>query len=324
MNKTLPFLALFIALLSGCATRPPRAPLPPAAQLDAQTYLVREGYNKPAMQPGQHLKPVTVPWIKHELQEQAISPYMGVVLAQEYKLSLSQKPLAGTDTRAAAANANSMLTISSAGIESAAGAPALGAASMGFDAVKRLLGAKQANPDAVIAQAYFYRHFSDEDAHQPVSQIAPVLQQQMQILAALHHGQFYGPLAFKGDVYTATSSKTTHSFDFNLNQATNYVNLAYWDISWPALRPSEYTYTPSPYGDAAIRLNAGLHNYTVSVGHLRGNAMLSLDAIGELQHKLPFLKNWYVVFNTDAGASGHEWVVFKDGKVLESIPIRES
>ncbi|OZB51034.1 MAG: hypothetical protein B7X42_04100 [Thiomonas sp. 14-66-4] len=249
---------------------------------------------------------------------------MGVVLAQEYKLSLSQKPLAGTDTRAAAANANSMLTISSAGIESAAGAPALGAASMGFDAVKRLLGAKQANPDAVIAQAYFYRHFSDEDAHQPVSQIAPVLQQQMQILAALHHGQFYGPLAFKGDVYTATSSKTTHSFDFNLNQATNYVNLAYWDISWPALRPSEYTYTPSPYGDAAIRLNAGLHNYTVSVGHLRGNAMLSLDAIGELQHKLPFLKNWYVVFNTDAGASGHEWVVFKDGKVLESIPIRES
>ena len=322
MKKVIPVLVA-VSLLGGCAAVPPPQ-LPSAAQLDAQTYLVREGYNKPALQPGHHLKPVTVPWIKHELQEQAISPFLAVVLAQEYKLALQQKPLAGTDTRAAAVNANSMLTISSAGIESAAGAPALGAASMGFDAVKRLLGAKQANPDAVIAQAYFYRHFSDEDAHQPVSQIAPVLQQQMQILAALHRGQFYGPLAFKGDVYTAGGGEAAHHFDFNLNQATNYVNLAYWDISWPALQPSEYTYTPSPYGDAAMRLNAGLHNYTLSVGHLRGNAMLSLDAMGELQRKLPFLKDWYVVFNTGAGASGHEWVVFKDGKVLESIPIRES
>lgn len=56
--------------------------------------------------------------------------------------------------------------------------------------------------------------------------------------------------------------------------------------------------------------------------------MLSLDAIVELQRKLPFLKGWYVVFNTHTAhtahtASGTEGVLVKDGNVLDVASIAE-
>lgn len=318
MKKTIPFLVA-VSLLGGCATTPPTVPLPPTAQLNARTFLADKGYSNPALPPGQHLHPVTPAWMK-TAGGVTSSPILGLVLSEEYKLQANQP--AGVDGRAAAANANSMATVSAAGIESAAGAPALGGASMAFDALTRLLGAN--NHDAAAAQAYFFRRFRDLDAHLPVSKIAPVLQEQMQILAALHQGAFYAPMAFKGNVYEFGPTPEVRQLDFNLSHAVAYVGPGYWDISWKELRPSPLTYIPSTFGDASLGLRAALHNYTVTVGNLQGNKMLTVAGVQELQRKLPFLKDWYVVFNTPTADGGHEWVIVKDGKVLESIPIRES
>jgi len=319
MKKVMPFLVVAVSLLSGCATSPPTIPLPPTAQLNAQTFLTDRGYSKPALPPDQHLHPVTPAWMK-TAGGVTSWPILGLVLSEEYKLQPNQA--AGGDARTAAANANSMATISAAGIESAAGAPELGGASMAFDALTRLLGAN--NRDAATAQVSFFRRFSDADAHLPVSKIAPVLQEQMQILAALHQGVFYAPMAFNGNVYQFRPTPEVRQLDFNLSHAVAYVGPGYWDISWKELRPSPLTYVPSAFGDASMGLRAALHNYTVTVGHLQGNKMLTVAGVQELQRKLPFLKDWYVVFNTPTSDGGHEWVVFKDGKLLESIPIRES
>ena len=317
MKKAIPFLVVVVSLLGGCATTPPTTPLPPTAQLDAQTFLTDRGYSEPALPPGQHLHPVTSAWMK-SAGGVTSWPILGLVLSEEYKLQPAQP--AGGAGRAAVANANSMATVSAAGIESAAGAPALGGAAMAFDALTHLLGAN--NHDAAAAQAYFFRRFSDLDAHLPVSKIAPVLQQQMQILAAMHQGVFYAPMAFKGRVYQFGPTPEVQKLDFNLSHAVAYVGPGYWDISWKELRASPLTYIPSAFGDASMGLRAALHNYTVTVGNLQGNKMLTVAGVQELQGKLPFLKDWYVVFNTPTAAGGHEWVIFKDGKVLESIPIR--
>lgn len=321
MKKTLPFLALFIALLSGCATRPPRAPLPPAAQIDAQTFLINEGYSKPSLPTGQHLHPVSEGWL---LKAGAVksSPILGLVLADEYHLKPNDT--AGDDGEAAQANANSLLTISSAGLASSMDMPGYATGAIALNMIQRLFGTKR-NPNAVVAQAFFFKHYSDVDAHLPVSDIAPVLEQQMQILAAMHDGSFYGPTAFNGAFYSLGRTATVRHVDINLGQASarSFVGPGFWQVNWKALSQSAFVGEKSAYGDVSIGLRAVLRNYTVTAGNLPGNKMLTVVAVSDLQSKLPFLKDWYVVFNTPTASGGHEWVIVKDGKVLNVIPIRE-
>ena len=316
MKKAFPFLVLLVSLLSGCASSSMFRQLPPTSQLDAKTFLSCGSNCGPALKADEHLKPIQASWL-------ASWPGMALALSQEYKQPISHQQHVGPAVDPTTANANSMLNVSSAGIASGAGAPGLGGVMIGADLLQRLFSSTPIDY-MNVAQADFFRPYTEQEAHEPLSAMAPILQQQMQILAAMHEGTFYAPLAFKGKVYMARKPQTERPFDFSMNAASFFTSPGFYRITWVhALNMVADEGKTGDQGNIVVGLKSSMHNFYVRVGGLPGNKMLSVSDISDLQRKLPFLKDWYAVFNTYSDDNGPEWVIVKDGKVLDSISMAE-
>ncbi|SBP88959.1 hypothetical protein [Thiomonas delicata] len=312
----LPAALTAVVFLGGCASSSMFRQLPPTSQLDAKTFLSCGSSCGPALKAGERLKPIQASWLSYW-------PGMALALSQEYKQSISDQQHVGPAVDPPTANANSMLNISSAGLASGAGAPGLGGVMIGADLLQRLFSSTPIDY-MNVAQADFFRPYTEQEAHEPLSAMAPILQQQMQILAAMHEGTFYAPLAFKGKVYMARKPQTERPFDFNMAGATFNTSPGFYRITWVhALNMAADEDKTGDQGNIVVGLKSSMHNFYVRVGGLPGNKMLSVSDISDLQRKLPFLKNWYAVFNTYSDDNGPEWVIVKDGKVLDSISIAE-